>query len=132
MKTVKARLTATQIARLRDIVPNIHDYFDHATGELSVGCNAYQFGMRTADELRELEAKLDAPRRGSAATLHLNEVEALVLADRLEFAWEIASDNGAYGDASEARKARSYRAGVNALRSAWIKACNPLEPNGRA
>lgn len=117
---IKVRLTATQLDRLCALVPNLHDYLT-ADGRFSVSSRAYKLGMRLRSEITTLCNKVFIPYGKASSTLTLTDVEARVLVDRLEFAWEIASDNGEF-DSNERRSARSYRAGITKIIEAAAKA----------
>lgn len=114
---IKFTLTRTQLNRLNRLMPNLLDYVDRF-GEIEPGANAYRFGMRTLHDIDTVVALVRDHSKVTRKTIAATLPQALVIRDRLEFAWEIASDNGADGDSDQARLARSYRAGVKAIDAA--------------
>lgn len=119
MASIEITLTRSQLDRLTQVLPNIHDYV-RADGTLDPGCEAYRLGMRTREEL---DALIGMVRHGNGnrRTMPVTLVQAKVLRDRLEMAYEIAADNAGYVEGATA-EARSYRDGMSRITAALAAA----------
>lgn len=110
--TITIRIASTVCQYVGSRLGNLHDYCDN--GLLVEGSNAHKLGMRTQEEVHELQRQWPtfARNSGPTRTVKLTRLQWLVIRDRIEFAWEIASDNGADGDREAARFARTCRGNV--------------------
>lgn len=107
---MKISLVNSVISYVGDRMENLLDYID-ANDKVEQGSNAYRFGMREGQEVRDLIAAFPAPN-GKRQSFEVNRVQALVIRDRIEFAWEIASDNAADGDRDAGRMALYCRSAI--------------------
>ncbi|QVW29489.1 hypothetical protein [Stenotrophomonas phage BUCT603] len=116
--TITIRIASTVCQYVGSRLGNLHDYCDN--GLLVEGSQAYKLGMRTQAEVFKLQENWPTYCRnsGPTRTVKLTRLQWLVIRDRIEFAWEIASDNGADGDREAARFARTCRGNVKRIDAA--------------
>ncbi|HDS1003803.1 hypothetical protein [Stenotrophomonas phage BUCT603B1] len=116
--TITIRIASTVCQYVGSRLGNLHDYC--ADGLFDPRSNAYKLGMRTHAELEDLQRRWPTYGRSGHATrnVQLTRLQWLVIRDRIEFAWEIASDNGADGDREAARFARTCRGNVKRIDAA--------------
>ncbi|WQZ00895.1 hypothetical protein [Stenotrophomonas phage StenR_269] len=107
---MKISLVNSVLCYVGSNMPNLLDYID-ANGKVGEGSNAYRFGMREGQEIRDVIAAFPTPN-GKRQSFEVNRVQALVIRDRIEFAYEIASDNAADGDRDAGRMAVYYRSAI--------------------
>lgn len=112
MKQITISLPNSVIDYVGSRMPNLLDYINADTGKIEEGSNAYRFGMREGTELESL-VNMFPISNGKRQKFNVPELWALVIRDRLEFAWEIASDNAADGDKQAARMALYCRSSIS-------------------
>lgn len=111
MKHVTISLPNSVLEYVGSRMENLLDYIDVNTGKVEEGSNAYKLGMREGADLASLVAMFPASN-GKRQQFNVPELWAKVIRDRIEFAWEIASDNAADGDRNAGRMAVYCRSAI--------------------
>lgn len=113
MNTIKISLVNSVIEHVGSRMENLLDYVG-SNDKVMEGCNAYRFGMREGQEVRDTINALPSAN-GKKQSFMVNEKQATLIRDRILFAWEIASDNAADGDKDAKRLAVYLRSAYTSI-----------------